>query len=233
MFVGASGVRRTIKRTCEAMKEAGIEDPYDVAAIRSLNVIDLPTMQKKVNLHYTLSLDLFGSEISTNAANTYNASLKGRYREDRLLDDHRLLDATYPVLKLVDHTAKLIDEPALTALNMRLRDDYSDDALAGIQRWNREIARAGIDFEIKLPHVTFNRAIGQFAGIKATPEGEFISAADWTMQHGDWLPSPGDGDFIASLMEKVTEPGHYAGWIAPPREGIDNKPTDYEYVRIH
>ena len=26
-------------------------------------------MQKKVNLHYSLSLDLFGSEVSTNAAN--------------------------------------------------------------------------------------------------------------------------------------------------------------------
>ena len=233
MFVGGSGVRRTVKRTCDAMKKAGIEDPYDIATIRSLNVIDLPTMQKKVNLHYALSLDLFGSEISTNAANAYSASLKGRYREHRLQDDHRLLDATYPVLKLVDNVAELVDEPALTALNMRLRDDYTDDALAGIRRWNREIASAGIDFEIKLPHVMFNRAIGQFATIKATPEGEIVSAAEWATRQSHWLPSPADGDFIASLMEQVVEPGHYAGWIAPPREGIDSKPTNYEYVRIH
>ena len=53
MFVGETGVGRTIERTCEAMKAAGIEDPYDIARIRALGVIDLPTIQKKANLHYS------------------------------------------------------------------------------------------------------------------------------------------------------------------------------------
>ena len=70
MFVGENGVRRVIKKTCEMMNKAGISDPYDIDKIRELGVIDLPTIQKKINLHYSLSLDLFGSEISTNAANT-------------------------------------------------------------------------------------------------------------------------------------------------------------------
>ena len=74
MFVGETGVGRTIQRTCEAMKEAGIEDAHDVAAVRALGIIDLPTIQKKLNLHYTLSLDLFGQEVSTNAANAFNGS---------------------------------------------------------------------------------------------------------------------------------------------------------------
>ena len=43
-------------------------------------------------------------------------------------DDHRLTSSTYPVLKLVNGEIKRIDEPALTALNMRLRDDYTSDA---------------------------------------------------------------------------------------------------------
>ncbi|MGA7957450.1 MAG: benzoyl-CoA 2,3-epoxidase subunit BoxB, partial [Xanthobacteraceae bacterium] len=47
-----------------------------------------------------------------------------------------------------------------------------------------------------------------------------------------WLPSKDDGDFIGSLMQPVTEPGQFAGWIAPPRIGIDNKPGDFEYVKI-
>ena len=38
--------------------------------------------------------------------------------------------------------------------------------------------------------------------------------------------------FIASLMRPVTERGEYASWIAPPRVGIDNKPGDFEYVKI-
>src|ERR1700675_1100311 len=79
MFVGETGVGRTIQRTCEAMQSASIEDPADIDKVRALGVIDLPTMQKKLNLHYTLSLDLFGSEVSTNAANTFTAGLKGRF----------------------------------------------------------------------------------------------------------------------------------------------------------
>ena len=125
MFVGETGIGRTLQRTCEAMKEAGIEDPNDIEKVRALGVIDLPTMQKKLNLHYSLSLDLFGSEVSTNAANAFNAGIKGRYQETKIDDDHRLEHATYPVLKLVDGEIKRVDEPALTAINMRLRDDYT------------------------------------------------------------------------------------------------------------
>src|SRR5262249_56217638 len=90
MFGGEAGVGRTIQRTCEAMKAAGIEDPGDIDKVRALGVIDLPTIQKKLNLHYSLSLDLFGSEVSTNAANAFNASLKGRFQETKIEDDHKL-----------------------------------------------------------------------------------------------------------------------------------------------
>ena len=126
MFVGETGVGRTIQRTCEAMQAAGIENPAEIEKVRGLGVIDLPTIQKKLNLHYSLSLDLFGSEVSTNAANAFNAGLKGRFQETKIEDDHRLEHSTYPVLKLVDGEIKRVDEPALTAVNMRLRDDYTD-----------------------------------------------------------------------------------------------------------
>src|SRR6476659_3235037 len=56
MFVGETGISRVVQRTCEAMKEAGISDPTDIAKVRALGVIDLPTIQKKLNLHYSLSL---------------------------------------------------------------------------------------------------------------------------------------------------------------------------------
>jgi benzoyl-CoA 2,3-dioxygenase component B len=232
MFVGATGVGRVVKRTCEAMRAAGIEDPHDIAAVRALGVIDLPTIQKKANLHYSLSLDLFGSEISTNAANAFTNGLKGRYREDKLDDDHQLLNDTYPVLKLVDGEVKTVQEPALTALNMRLRDDYTADTTAGIKRWNREIERNNIDFEIVLPNVAFNRAIGVFGAVEATPEGDLIPAEVFQARRDEWLPTQADGDFVASLMHQETEPGHYAGWIAPPRAGINNQPGDFEYVRL-
>jgi benzoyl-CoA 2,3-dioxygenase component B len=231
MFVGETGITRVVQRTVEAMKAAGISDPAD-AKVRALGVIDLPTIQKKLNLHYSLSLDLFGSEVSTNAANAFNSGIKGRYHETQIKDDHRLEKDTYPVLKLVNGEIKRVDEPALTALNMRLRDDYTQDCVKGMLRWNKVISTAGYDFKLTLPNVAFHRQIGEFRDIHATPDGVLIDDATWKARHGEWLPSSDDGDFIASLMTPVTEVGQFAGWISPPKVGIDNKPGDFEYVKI-
>ena len=225
MFVGDSGIQRVVQRTCAAMREAGIDDPTEVNRVRALGVIDLPTIQRKLNLHFSLTLDLFGAEISTNAANAYTAGLKGRYREDKLEDDHALRDATYDVLRWRDGAAVTEAVPALSALNMRLRDDYVDECGGGIARWNRDIAAAGYDFTLRLPHVGFNRRIGEFAGAPLAPDG---TAGDPVA----FLPTADDGAYIASLMRPETAPGRYAGWIAPPRAGIDNKPGDFEYVRL-
>lgn len=232
MFVGETGVGRVLQRTCDAMKAAGISDPNEIEKVRALSVVDLPTIQKKVNLHYSLSLDLFGSEVSTNAANFYNAGLKGRFQETKIDDDHRLTDTIYPVLKLVDGKITLVDEPALTALNMRLRDDYTQDCAKGVERWNKIIEKAGVNFRLELPHTAFHRQIGEFAKVEATPKGIIVSDADWAKVRDDYLPSNDDGDFISSLMTPVSEPGKFANWIAPPKLGIDNKPGDFEYVKI-
>jgi len=232
MFVGETGVQRILERTCAAMKAAGIADPYDVERIRALGVVDLPTMQKKMNLHFSLTLDLFGNEVSTNAANAFNAGLKGRYREDKLDDDHRLLDATYPVLRMVDGAIGQQPVAALSALNLRLRDDYVADCQGGVNRWNKAIEKAGIQFQLKLPHVAFNRRIGEFAGIHATPDGQLIDAGTFAAKRDTWLPSTDDNLYITSLMHAVSGQGEYAGWIASPKVGIDNKPGEFEYVKL-
>jgi benzoyl-CoA 2,3-dioxygenase component B len=119
-------------------------------------------MQKKLNLHYSLSLDLFGSEVSTNAANAFNAGIKGRYQEIKIDDDHQLKDATYPVVQFVDGKIVKTEAPALSAINQRLRDDYIRDASGGVGRWNKTIAKCNIPFEMKLPHEAFHREIGAF-----------------------------------------------------------------------
>ena len=233
MFVGETGVGRTIEKTCQVMKEHGIDDPYDVDKIRSYDVIDLPTIQKKLNLHYTLSLDLFGQEVSTNAANAFNAGIKGRYMEHRLKDDHQLQHDTYKVSTLEDGKIVYKDVPALTAINMRLRDDYTRDAAGGVGRWNKIIEKAGIQFELKLPHEAFNRKIGVFSGHNFDPEGNLVSGAEFDKGVTEWLPTHADGDYIASLMKPQYEAGKYASWIAPPKVGINNQPGDFEYVKLH
>ncbi|MCP4183761.1 MAG: benzoyl-CoA 2,3-epoxidase subunit BoxB [Hyphomicrobiales bacterium] len=233
MFVGETGVARTIQRTCEAMNDAGVTDPYDIEKVRELGVIDLPTIQKKLNLHYTLSLDLFGSEVSTNAASAFNSGIKGRYQEVKIDDDHQLNNDTYSAAQFLNNKIETVDVPALTAINMRLRDDYSNDAAGGVKRWNLLIKKSNIEFELKLPHSGFHRKIGVFNNAPITPDGLVISKEQWEERKNDWLPSLADGDFIQSLMKPVWEAGKYANWIAPPRVGIDNKPGDFEYVQLH
>ena len=233
MFVGETGVGRTIQATVDAMTAAGITDPYDTNRIRDLGVIDLPTIQKKLNLHYSLSLDLFGNEVSTNAANAFNAGIKGRYMEHRLDDDHQLQRDTYDVKMVTEDQIVTEQMPALNAINMRLRDDYVKDASGGLTRWNKIMKRKNVDFEFWLPHEGFNRNIGVFANVSVDPQGNIISPDSWEAQMAEWLPTKADGEFIQSLMKPCYDPGRYASWIAPPKVGINNQAGDFEYVKLH
>jgi benzoyl-CoA 2,3-dioxygenase component B len=90
----------------------------------------------------------------------------------------------------------------------------------------------GIPFQIKLPNVAFHRNIGEFSSIKADVDGNMLSDGEWTSKRGDYLPSDGDKDFIESLMQPQFEPNKFASWISAPKVGIDNKPGDFEYVKI-
>jgi benzoyl-CoA 2,3-dioxygenase component B len=230
LFVGESGVARVIQRTCEAMKANKMDDP---GKVRALGVIDLPTIQRYLNFHYSVTLDLYGSEVSSNAANFYTQGLKGRFEETKLGDDHLLTNDEYEMLDLVGEKLVPKHVPALNALNERLRDDYIKDVEAGIGRWNRIIEKSGIDFRFKLPHKAFNRRIGMFADAHISPDGRVLSEADWTHQHKAWLSIEADREFVGSLMGWVAEPGKFANWIAPPARGINNQPADFEYVRFN
>jgi len=226
MFVGESGVGRIVQRTAELMRE------HDTDDVRPYGGLDLATLQRYLNFHFAVSVDLFGSELSTNAANYYTMGLKGRYHETRLKDDHKLHDATYPVTALQGDRFANVDEPALQAINERLRDDYIEDCERGVRRWNKILADHGIDAELKLPHRAFHRQIGSFANLPCTPNGRLVNTEEWARHKHEWLPTPDDEAFVASLMQPVTEPGRFAGWIAPPARGINGQPIDFEYVRL-
>ena len=232
MFVGRTGVERIVQRTCEVMRAQGIEDPHDIRAARKHGVVDLPTIQKKINFHVSVTLDLFGAEISTNAANSFNASLKGRFREIRIDDDHQLENESYPVTRVVGDRIEVRDVPALSAINARLSDDFIADCERVLKRWNWVLEAHDIDFRLSLPHRAFNRAVGEFADARATPAGELIAETEWAARQGEWLPSESDMGYILSLMELSVEPGKFANWIAPPRAGINGMPGDFEYVKL-
>ena len=230
MFVGETGIMRVVQRSCEVMKEVHTDDPKQV---REGGAVDLKTIQKYINLHFSVSVDLFGQEISTNAATYFNSSLKGRYLEARLDDDHRLTDALWPVHLVQDGRIILEDRPALNAVNERLRDDYIKDSQRGLARWNQVLESHGVEYRFTLPHRFFNRNIGTSAGMSVNPQGDVITESEWQSQQGRWLPTAEDQGFVGSLMNRVVDPGRIAAWIAPPVRGIDGKPWDYEYVRFN
>ncbi len=223
MFVGASGIGRVVQRAVELMREHDTED------IRAFGGIDLATLQKYLNFHFSVSLDLFGAEISTNAANYFTEGLKGRFQEEERHDDHVLRDSTAVVPEVREGRVVEVEHSALTAVNKALRDDYIADCQKGVDRWNRVAGDVG--FELTLPHEGFHRQVGAYAGHHLTPAGAVIASDEWSAQASGWLPTDDDQAYVASLMQAVTSPGQFAGWIAPPSSGIHAKPLDFEYVR--
>jgi benzoyl-CoA 2,3-dioxygenase component B len=230
MFVGESGVARIIQRSCEIMNELKTDDP---AALRAAGVIDLPTIQRYINFHFSVTIDLFGADESSNAATFYTTGLKGRYTERKRDDDHVLKNDSYAVLELRD--GKLVEKqvPMLNALNEVLRDDYIRDTVSGVRRWNRIISKAGVDFKLEVPHKGFNRNIGALKGTRVSPDGRVITEEQWRQHEDQWLPSRSDREFVGSLMGRVVEPGKFANWIAPPAIGINRQPVNFEYVRFN
>jgi benzoyl-CoA 2,3-dioxygenase component B len=230
MFVGESGVSRTIQRTVDVMNQLKTDD---VAKLRAAGVIDLPTIQRSINFHFSVTIDLFGADQSSNAATFYSSGLKGRYEEGKRGDDHVLKGNSYKILSVED--GKLVEKevPMLNALNEVLRDDYITDSVSGIDRWNRVITKAGIPFTLKAPHKAFHRNIGSLSGSNITPDGQVVTKAEWMAKVGEWLPSNEDRAFVASLMGRVVEPGKFANWIAPPVMGINRQPVNFDYVRFN
>jgi benzoyl-CoA 2,3-epoxidase subunit B len=231
MMVGTTGVDRVVERTAQVMVE---NDTDDVAAH---GAIPLPVIQKYLNFHYSVSLDLFGGETSTNVANYYTAGLKGRWLEERRKDDHLLADDSIMVDCLFDAGDGMQDigqteVSALVGLNTDLRREYIADCAGGVKRWNRILEDAGLPRRLYLPHIAFNRKVGAFAGIEASPTGEKLNPDEWAARKGQWLPTDTDKTYVRSLMQPVYQRGKIAAWVAPPRNGINGQPFDYEYVHL-
>jgi benzoyl-CoA 2,3-dioxygenase component B len=170
-------------------------------------------------------------------ANYYTAGLKGRWLEDRRKDDHKLASDSIMVDSLAEEASGELsigqtEVSALVGLNTDLRREYIADCQGGVKRWNRILAEGGVEQRLALPHIAFNRKVGAFAAIEATPDGEKVSAQEWQRREGEWLPTEVDKTYVRSLMRPVHERGKIAAWIAPPRNGINGQPFDFDYVHL-
>ena len=229
MFVGDTGISRVVKRTLEVIKELGTDEP---GAIRRAGAIDFPTIQRYLNFWFSSSLDLFGSEASSNAAAYFAQGIKGR-PDEKKYPDHVLRDADFE-LAVPDGSGGVRAEsvPLRNAMNEVVRNSYVEDCMRGLTRWNKLIEAAGHAFRFTLPSTRFRRTIGNWANVPTDPAGTPIAQAEYDARIASWLPSDDDRAFITSLMQRVVEPGKMAAWIAPPEKGIKDRPVDYEYVRL-
>jgi benzoyl-CoA 2,3-dioxygenase component B len=194
MFVGESGVSRVLQRTAQVMNELRTDDP---GKVRAAGAIDLPTLQRYLNFHYSVTIDLFGADQSSNAATFYSSGLKGRFEEGKRSDDHVLKGQTYKVLEVQNGQLVEKDVPMLNALNEVLRDDFIKDSVAGVGRWNKVLDKAGLPQRLVVPHKAFNRKIGALAGIRMSPEGRVVGEDEWKAHEAEWLPSAADRAFVA------------------------------------
>ncbi len=227
LFVGEKGVQRVLTRSAELTAL----DPNGDA--RNQGGIDLDTIQKYVNYWFSYSLDLFGGEISSNAADFFASGLKGRWKEESKYEDHICTDAVQMVPVYRD--GRLVEEavPLRNAMNEVLRQEYADDCDKVVGRWNRALESAGSSFRIKLPSTRFHRRQGIYADQAYSPDGEPISSELFEANRSRWLPTDADRAYVASLMTRgVYEPGKVAHWISPPDKGIDGRPAEFEYVRL-
>src|SRR5713101_3547905 len=153
MFVGETGVERIVARTAELMKA----DPS--GDVMRQGGLPLDMIQRYLNLWFALSLDLFGGEISSNAASFFADGLKGRYKEDSY-QEHQALDQHYRMTVPRDGAVTEEDVPLRNAMNEVLRDAYVEDCQRGVDRWNKHLERAGIAVRLRLPSKRFYRHIG-------------------------------------------------------------------------
>ena len=139
-----------MRRACQLMKQDSNQDA------RAQGGIDLPTIQKWINHWYGYSLDLFGAEVSTNAADYFASGVKGRWQESKDYEDHNCLGAKRSVPTVENGT--LIDKQydLRNCMNEELRDSYAKDCHRVLRRWNKAVADEGItDFEFTLPSTRF------------------------------------------------------------------------------
>jgi benzoyl-CoA 2,3-dioxygenase component B len=201
---------------------------------RKVGAIPLEIIQKYVNDWSTSSYDLFGGEDSSNAAEAFSLGLKGRYREgDGLYKDPKALDQIYATE--IEEGGKLtkLEIPLRRAMNALLLDAYYADCVRIVDRWNRTLAKYGVDQKIKLPSLRFNRQQGIHAGKTYDPDGQPISAEEFARKKSAWFTTADERAYVKSCMVKVHEKGKFANWIAPPHTGINDQPIDFEYVQFH
>ena len=147
--------------------------------------IPVPIIQRYYNKWLPTSFDLFGTDHSSSAQWSYVWGLKGRYNERdarETADKEHLNEASRELYR--DEVQKLTD-----SLNKLISEDQP---------------------KLVVPHLSFNRQIGEHRGKLCTVAGEPLSAEQYQGYLPTVLPSEADKETLRSIMKEKD-------WIVPKK----------------
>ncbi len=232
MFVGETGVQRIIQRTCEAMREAGIDDPYrhrTGARAGGDRPADHPAESQSAFLADAGSVRLGdqhqrGQCVQCGFEGPLSRGQAGR--RPPIAGRHLSGAAAEGWCDRARGRAGAVVAEHAAARRFRRRYRGGDRSLEpGAGTCGHRIPYPTAACRVQPPD---RRVRCGACGYRGT----LLATDAWAARADSMLPTAEDYRFVSSLMKPVQERGAYAGWIAPPRTGIDNKPGDFEYVKI-
>ncbi len=219
LAIGVQGIDRVIQRTLELMRQHDTEDVHPHGGI------PLATLQRYLNRLAPTVFDLFGNDESDRARQMHECGLRGLPAADAP-EGCVTLDR-----RAGDHVES-VEVPLVQGINASMRRSFAAELAPLFARWNRCFADAGTAFRLSLPSERFLRRVGPCAGLAYTPAGERLPSQAGGFDASAWLPTAEECRRVRALMQPVTEPSRCAGWIAPPRLGVNRLPADFTYVRL-
>jgi hypothetical protein len=215
MFVGETGVGAVIQARVRA------DEDRPQRGREGARRIGLDVIQKYVNFWYSSSLDLFGGEISSNAAGLLRLGAQGARARDKHRD-HIALTGIYHVPVIEDGRIVKREVAMRNAMNEILRDAYIDDNQRGVDRWNKIIAEQGIDFRSRCPAAA---SIGRWGSTRATlrPAGTRSPPRSASAQ-ARMAPERADRSYVEAADAAGARAGKMAHWIAAPERA--SRPAD-------
>lgn len=150
--------------------------------IAAAGVIPVSIQQKYYNKWVSGSLDLFGTDHSSSAQWAYAWGIKGRVDENK--------------------TSEPVDRELL---NERARELFYREIVETVERVN---AVNTSEERLYVPHMAFNRQIGQYADARHGVDGARMSEQEWIAYAPSALPTADDEAKLAELFKNPN-------WIAP------------------
>jgi benzoyl-CoA 2,3-dioxygenase component B len=152
-------------------------------------------------------LDLFGSELSSNAGGVLRRRPQGPLQGGRAL--HRPPRSTqHRTAADASRNGRLVERevPLRNAMNEVLRDDYIADCERAVRKWNHMLEEMGSPFRMTLPSAASTAARACTPSTASTPRATSIDAAS-SPPRDEWLLSEGGQRYLRSIMVPVPSRG--------------------------